>query len=260
MKYLILLAIMSSSFSHAQGLAPSKPFPSEGSEVVPQAVKPEESSIEKVVEKARPVRETKVSSAQEPEALEISDSQSARENSTGTIMVGYQLATSWLPSKKTISYTHNFNGDWSLEGEYSFQKIDSPVIGIDVGEITERRFTLQGRRFIGNSFNVSFGSVYSTFKARVGNDVLGSGVSSELSAQNLGVTGGLGNRWQWDNGFTLGFDWIRVNIPVVETKVEDKVLDDIPGAEDRDDVKTFIRAFNRIPTFVLLGVNVGYSF
>jgi hypothetical protein len=259
----IFLVLLFTTFSALADVIPVSPsLPTEGSEVVPEMEKADDSKIEEVVKSAEPLPEIK--SEITPVGLPRKTStHEVRSNSIGTIMVGYQLITSWLPSKKTLSYTHIFNEKWSLEGEYAFQSIDTPFIGVDLGQIRERRFILQARRYVGNSFHFSFGPVYNHFKARLGSDILdglGNEINSEFSAENLGFSGGIGNRWQWSNGLTLGIDWIRLNVPVLQTKVEDKVLDAVPGAEDRDDIKDVIRTFNRIPTFVVLGFNLGYTF
>jgi hypothetical protein len=254
MKALCVL-ILVSTLSFAQDFVP--PFPTESSEVVPVLEKPETSVQEKVIEKAKPTVEVKTA---EPLRTKTSD---FRSDSTGTFLVGYQLFTTWVPSKMTLSYTHIFNEKWSLEGEYAWSSIDSSIYGIDLGEIREKRYTLQARRYVGNSFNWTFGFIYSDFNARLGSDILdglGNEINSSFTVQNLGITGGFGNRWQWQNGFTLGVDWFRLNVPVVETAVKDNVLDDVPNAGDQDDVKKVIRTFNRVPTFVLLGLNFGYTF
>lgn len=261
MKFLIFILILVSNLALAQEVSTEPSFPTEDSEVVPEMERTEKSPAIETVEEAKPLPQKSSEVAQAPKRTLTS--QEVREHSTGTVMVGYQLISSWLPSKKTIGYTHVFNKKWTLEGEFSFQNLDVPFIGVDLGEIKERRYTLQFRRFVGNSFNFSFGPVYSTFKARLGSDILdsfGNTIDSQFSAENLGLSGGIGNRWQWENGFTAGIDWIRLNVPVMQTKVEDRVLEDVPGASDISDIKDVIRTFNRIPTFVLLGVNIGYSF
>lgn len=261
MKLLLLILILTSEvFADIVPVTP--PLPSEGSEVVPELVRPE-SKIEEVVETADPVSESPSIAKTKPVTKSSFTSKELRENSLGTVIVGYQFITSWIPSKKTVSYNHIFNEKWTMEGEFSFGSINAPFIGVDLGKIKERRYTLQARRYVGNSFHFTFGAVYSTFTARLGSDILdsfGNEINSEFSADNLGATGGIGNRWQWQNGFTLGIDWIRLNVPVFQTKVEDKVLDSVPGSSDRKDIKDVIRTFNRIPTFVLFGINLGYTF
>lgn len=246
MKFLILFLFVT-QFSFAQDIQTTPPLATEGSEVVPEIVKPEESPVEEVVSEAEPVPVTKTYSSKEN-----------RADSFGTVMVGYQLITSWIPSKGAFSYTQNFNEKWSLEAEYSIASISDPLIGVDLGHITEWRANLQARRFTGNSFNFSFGPVYSHFDAKLGTD-FGASYNSKFSAENLGVSGGFGNRWQWKNGLTIGIDWMRLNIPIFETQVDDDVLDDISDS-DSDDIEDAIRTFNRVPTFVLLGLNIGYTF
>ena len=234
----------------------SPKLPTEDSEVVPMLVKPEQSVVEEVVKDAEVIPSTQTSSSQESETKDL------RGNSLGTVMVGYQFLTTWIPSKLTFSYTHIFNEKWSLEGEYSGGSISFPIVGIDLGKITEKRYSLQLRRYTGNSFHSSFGLSYSEFKARLGSDFLddmGNEIKSSFEVENLGLTAGFGNRWQWENGFTLGIDWARINIPLFETAVNDKVLKQIDKG-DSGDVRKVIRTFNRIPTFVLLGVNLGYTF
>lgn len=261
MKFLVLL-LLASQFSFAQDIQTTPPLPTEGSEFVPEISKPVESPVEEVVTEAEPVTEV-APPVEQPKKEKTTKSKSSKENradSIGTVMVGYQFITSWLPSKFSLSYTHNFNEKWSLEGEFSQASINDPFIGVDLGEIKEWRATLQARRFVGNSFNFSFGPVYSHFNAKLGTDFGGSNVNSQFSAENLGISGGFGNRWQWANGFTFGIDWLRLNIPVLETQVEDEVLKNVPGADDQEDIKDVIRTFNRIPTFVLFGLNLGYSF
>lgn len=262
MKFLVLFLFFT-QVSFAQMIETTPPLPTEGSEVVPELVKPEESPVEEAAIHTEPMESNSVAEKIEETKQELSNTRDRRAESTGTIMVGYQLITSWLPSKKTIGYTHIFNEKWSLEAEYSWATIDFPVVHVDLGEIRERRYTLQARRYVGNSFNFTFGPVLNDFKARLGSDFLdnlGNEIQSDFSVQNLGVTGGIGNRWQWTNGLTFGIDWIRINIPVAETKVEDNVIDRVSGESEQEDIKKVIRTFNRIPTFVLFGLNIGYTF
>lgn len=261
MKFLIVLLFSFSAFAQT---TTTEQFPTEGSEAVPELVKPPESPVEKVIEQEKPLEKHTVPEPKlESKKEEPKNSREARAESTGTIMVGYQWITSWLPGKKTISYTHIFSESFSLEGEYSTQTLDSPYIGVNLGEMKEKRFTLQARKYVANSFHFTFGGVLSDFRANVDDSILdtfGNEITASFSAQNIGITGGIGNRWQWNNGFTFGVDWIRINIPLIETKIDDDVVDDVASGSEAEDIKDVIRTFNRIPTFVLLGFNLGYTF
>lgn len=259
MKFLVLLLLFS-NFSFAQ-MPPSStaPLETEGSEVVPEIVKPE-SEIEKVVEDAEPIVEEKSQPVIKQIEKGALTSRENRDASKGTVMLGYQFLTTWMPSKWTAGYTHIFNEKWSLEAEYSSASINTKYIGIDLGVVRESRIALQARRYVGNSFHFSFGPVLSQFEARLGSSMIASDYSQSFGSENLGVTGGIGNRWQWSNGITFGIDWFRMNVPVLETSVKDKVLKDVIDGDDRSDIKKVIRTFNRIPTFVLFGLNIGYTF
>jgi hypothetical protein len=255
MKFLVLLLLFS-NFLFAQ----TPPLPPEESEVIPQLEKPAGSSIEEVVDEAKPI----VPEEPKPVVKEIrKGADTTRENrsaSNGTLMFGWEPFATWIPSKWGMSYTQIFNEKWSVEFEYYTGSINSNYVGVDLGAVKERRFTLQARRYVGNSFHYSFGPVVSDFNARLGSSIVASDYSSSFSAQNLGVAGGIGNRWQWSNGVTFGIDWFRISIPVIETKVEDNVLDDITDSGDQQEIKDIIRTFNRVPTFVLFGLNIGYTF
>jgi hypothetical protein len=258
-KFLVFFLLLSFHNSFAQT---SSPAPStEGSEVVPDVIKPKVSPIEKTVDEASVVKEEP---ANVPVVEEVKKGAlTSRENrhaSTGTFMLGYQFLTTWVPSKLTASYTQIFNEEWSVEAEYSKGSLAAGFGVMDFANVKESRVTIQARRYTGNSFNFTFGPVLSSFSAHAGNDMVSEDVSSEFSASNLGITTGMGNRWQWSNGFAFGIDWVRVNIPLIETKIEDDVLDSVSQSEDSEDIKKVIRAFNRVPTFVLLGLNIGYTF
>lgn len=253
MKLLVLILLLSLP-AFSQTTTPE--LPTENSEVVPSLEKPSESKIEEVVDEAKPVEKEKKVSIQE-------GSYTSRENraaSTGTFMAGWEPFTTWIPSKWGLSYTQIINENWSVELEYYTASIDSNYVGVDLGVVKERRLTLQARKYVGNSFHYSFGPVLSDFHARLGSSIVASDYSQSFSAQNLGVAFGLGNRWQWSNGVTFGLDWIRVSIPVFETKVDDNVLKDVTSSGDQEDIKQIIRTFNRVPTFVVFGLSIGYTF
>lgn len=186
-------------------------------------------------------------------------SEDLRDDSFGTVAVGYQFFTTWIPSKWTASYTQNFSRYWALEGEYSKGSLSLPVYGVDIGEISEQRATLQARYFPGNSFNWSFGLLYQKGKAELGGDVPAVNNQDYFEMESFGATLGFGNRWQWKNGFTLGIDWFRVNQPFFGQWENESVLKAL-GANEASEIKKLMRAFNTLPTFVFLGFQLGYTF
>lgn len=182
----------------------------------------------------------------------------------GTVMLGYQMITSWVPFKKTISYTHIFNGKWSLEGEFAWFTFGLPFAGVDLGSISEKRYSLMAKYYPGNSFHFQIGPYYNDLEVEAGNEILEdiSGIQNTTSfgVEIVGLAGGIGNRWQMDNGFTAGIDWLRFYVPLALTEVDSKILDSISQSGDDADVRKVLRRLGRLPTFVMLGINIGYTF
>jgi hypothetical protein len=164
----------------------------------------------------------------------------------------------WISDKFKITNSNIFGELLLANG-----MIDSWQLDMTASEIEEKRFSLHARRYTSSSFHFIFGAVLNDLKAELGDDILdafGAELSSGIRLQNLGLSLGMGNRWHWKNGITAGIDWMRVNVPLLETKLEDEVLDDVGTSSDKKDVKEALKTFNRIPTFVLFGLNLGYSF
>lgn len=176
-----------------------------------------------------------------------------------TITIGFQYLSTWIPSKKTLGYTRTLSPKWSLEGEYSTSTLSTGIVGVDLGSVSEKRFSLLGRRYWGRSFNWVIGPYFNSVKAALGGDIK-TPVDGHVQVEQLGLSLGFANRWSFENGFTIGFDWLRVNIPLRETKYDDKILQLVADKSSRDDVKTVLSAINRVPTFVLLGIHLGYFF
>lgn len=238
MKWILFFAL----FSHqviAQDAQPS------------QAHRTTEAIIEKIEDKAVEVQQN------------ISETSSYRANSTGTALVGFEPFSSWLPLKLTASYTQIFNKKWSLEAEFARGKFGAGLLGFDLASVTEYRYSILARRYIGNSFHWIFGVYKDDLKARLGNDITDSMNNTridDLKVSVLGGTVGVGNRWQWQKGFTVGIDWFRMNMPLLDRETDDGVLKYIDNENDYDLVKRGMDRVAKIPTFVLMGIYLGYTF
>lgn len=236
MKVFLLLLFMSTSL-----LAQTPPMPAE-------SALPKENPI------AEEFKEIK---------KEVKNSAYFRERSSGSVMLGYEFLSTWLPFKFTGSYTYMFNYKWALEAEMGRGHFGAGALGFDVASVTEYRYSLLARRFVGNSFNMTFGLYKNDFRAKVGSDILDNMSDTsidDLRVEVLGLALGIGNRWQWSSGFTLGVDWFRMNLPVLDRKLDNEILNEIDDNSDMKDVKNGMDKISRIPTFVLLGIYLGYSF
>lgn len=230
--------------------------------------------VDKVLKKERPARkkglidplidEAKEASSEGKKKIEevtgkIEKTEDLREGSFGTFMLGYQPFTTWIPSKWTAGFTKVLDRRWSVEGEYSRGSISIPISGVDIGEIREERVTLHALSYTGNSFHWRFGLLYQRGLAYLGADIPATTSLDVFEMESFGATLGLGNRWQWKNGITVGIDWLRVNQPLFFRWEDESVLKTV-SAEDASDLKKIMRAFNTLPTFVLFGLHVGYTF
>jgi hypothetical protein len=194
---------------------------------------------------------------------EPTSTQYYRSQSKGSLLIGYEPFTTWIPSKKTLSYTHIFNKKYSLEFEYGWSQIGYPIYSIDLGSLSEKRFSLVVRHYLGNSFHFLYGIYRNDFYARLGGNVLNHLANRNFDSfrvNGIGASGGIGNRWQYKNGITLGIDWFRMNLPLVDKHVDGEVLNYISDESTKNNVNKVIQALKNVPTFVLLGFNIGYTF
>jgi hypothetical protein len=183
-----------------------------------------------------------------------------RDDSFGSLMVGYQLATTWVVGKSTASWTQILSRDWSIELEYSTSKRNVKLFGSELGEMREDRYTLFGKYYVGNSFHVSGGPFMYDISTKLDEkfeDQLGNRLGDRWKLQGYGLSFAFGNRWQSKSGITWGVDWIRMNVPFIDGLVQRrKDLDSEDKVEGDRDYKILRRA----PTFTFVGVSVGYTF
>jgi hypothetical protein len=184
-----------------------------------------------------------------------------REDSFGTVMVGFQYANNWVPRKTTASYTQIVNRQWSFEGEYATSQRDVNIAGIDIGDMREDRYTLLAKYYIGNSFHVSFGGYMSDININGSGklqDTNGNNVKRKFELENYGIAAAFGSRWQNSWGLTWGVDWFRVNVPIKDGKIARR-SGDLNG-DGQQDVNREFKLLRTFPTFTFFGVSVGYTF
>nr|MBA2403871.1 hypothetical protein [Bdellovibrionales bacterium] len=194
---------------------------------------------------------------------DVSGTRFYREDSQHTLMAGFELITSWVPLKLTGSYTYILNQKWSLEAEVARGKLGAGALGVDLASVTEYRYSLLARRYFGNSFNFLFGLYKDDFRAKVGSEIvddMSDTTITNIRVQLLGVGAGIGNRWQWGNGFTLGIDWFRLYLPMIDRDIDQEVLNNIDDSNDYEAVENGIDRVAKFPTFVLMGLYLGYTF
>ncbi len=171
-----------------------------------------------------------------------------------------------MPVKSGWAAAWLLNADWTLELDYFAGGYGVKISQIDVLTITEKLITANARWYLGNSFNLRFGFGQRRYKFSLGDDFLAKITADEityfpaLEVQNEIITLGLGNRWQLDNGVTLGCDWLDLHLTTGQGRIQSKVLSYVKDESDRDDVSKLLRYMRYGPSFDVLRFYVGYTF
>ena len=146
-----------------------------------------------------------------------------------------------------------------MEGSYSL-----PSYVPDIGSIKESYAGFVARKYTGNSFSFFFGLGYHKFDIKVSDAMVArmpAGSSSSIMAfESVAVTLGVGNRWQFDNGFHLGCDWVSYSQPIIQTRKNTDALDKATNQSDVKELKDFVEVIRYLPQIMLLKIQAGYSF
>lgn len=173
----------------------------------------------------------------------------------------------WLPSKigASIYYHPNQKINWELELLRGSLPIN--LLGIDIGSFSDTRISLLRRSFNNrNSFNFLYGLFYNSVKISLGDDLLATVTGASrasvdlIEVQNIGITLGIGNRWQLKNRFVFGVDWLQMNLPLASLGVEAPFIDETSDGGAKDDVEELLSLLKRVPTFVLFKLQLGIGF
>jgi hypothetical protein len=163
----------------------------------------------------------------------------------------------WLPGKigAVASY-----GDNSRTFELAWQKASYGLnlIVDDIGSISDQRIHLTTRSFTwDNSFNFQYGLSYNSFVVNLGKSFVAADV---LEMKTVATVWGVGNRWELENGFTFGADWLKIFVPIYTLEKKDSALDGAISKSDKDDLDELINIISKVPTLTLIHLEVGYRF
>jgi len=146
-------------------------------------------------------------------------------------------------------------GSWGPPG--GFRKL---------GSLSDSRFSVIGRSFMGEHFHFIYGVSFFDFSADVG-DALVSGVSggaypsmNAAKVQALGLNVGLGHSWVFRENVVLGIDWISWAQPLKLTRRSSDFIRASTDETTKAYVADTLKIISYIPRFSILSVHLGMLF
>ncbi|MBC7753036.1 MAG: hypothetical protein H7Z71_02285 [Moraxellaceae bacterium] len=184
------------------------------------------------------------------------------------IFLNYSPIDLLIPNKLGVSFY--FSSSDKLN-QYEFQYLRSilsaKLQNIDIASMTEQKFSFMNRNFSsGSNFNWYYGLSYATLEVQLGDDYLNSVPASSrpdadaLKVHVLAIDLGIGNRWYFENGFTLGFDWLGITQPISTIKKEENFTKYSNNQNEKDDINKFLNFTSTFPRLYFLKFQLGYSF
>jgi hypothetical protein len=174
----------------------------------------------------------------------------------------------YVPFKFGLSGTYRFSPRLSGTIEGLMGSIGANFYIANLGSVNEKRLNFLIRHKPGTkTFQLIYGVGYNATTVDVGNSyterLSGGALPGEyrmLSVEAITGALGFGNKWEWDNGVSLGVDWAVVYIPLARTKVESRFLDIAANEGDRSDANDTLNFLKYVPTVALFNLGLGYSF
>ncbi len=194
-------------------------------------------------------------------------SRELRALSQGYVFGTYSSLDLILPSKLGVTAGWVQNVDTSAELEYMRGSYSVPFLISDLGSMVDERVSLNRRSYFGtNSFNVSYGISYFSFRVEVGDAILSrisSGVypsSTLLELSSLGLNVGVGNRWSLTEHLLFSVDWISWYQPILVLKREAGFLSSVSDPVDKSNINKAMDVISYFPRFAAIKVQLGWSF
>lgn len=197
----------------------------------------------------------------------LSAAKDHRADSRFVITGNYSYIDLLIPSKIGFTAGYVTSAANTFELDYMRASLGFGWMGLDIGSLTEERIALLWRSFNKrNSFNFQSGIHYNKFRVHLGNDLLARVTANPgfdftfMEFETLGLSWGLGNRWQTKSGFVWGFDWFQIHVPLVKLNEKTPYLAAATNAEDREDAEDASRVIRNFPRLVALKLQLGFSF
>lgn len=176
------------------------------------------------------------------------------------------ISFGWFLPKKGLQMVYQHSSDFSFEPEYLNGSFEIKLFKVNFASFSEQIFTLPFRSYFGNSFNLKYGLGKRQVNFSIGDELLddvtgGNNIFYDelIEIESYIIDFGLGNRWQFDNGFTMGADWANIFIPIT-ANVKDNISHLVKNEDDKELVKKAIQGITNFPSITFFKLQFGYSF
>lgn len=169
------------------------------------------------------------------------------------------------PIKYGLNAAYTQDPNWMWELGYFTGGINFGVSKISVGGFNEALLTATGRYSPwAGSFNWIVGLSHHAYHVRLGNAIVsrltGVGKLDVLNVQTVGLQAGVGNRWQIADNFSIGVDWVVVDIPLTTVRSQSPALEAYTNEGDRREVEEALDFMKSLWTINVLKTTIAFSF
>ena len=196
----------------------------------------------------------------------ISNGGNRREASTFSIVGEYSMIDLIIPGKLGGSIGYIPDRSSSIEAEYLSASYSVPAFVEDIGSFTDKRISIVHRVYgDSNSFHFHYGLSYFDTSISVGSKYLATAAGSSaffemMRERSIGIIVGVGNRWTFPKGFTVGVDWISYAQPLFVVEQNSSIINRIQDQSAKDTLQKAFQASLYFPRFAFFKVGLGWSF
>jgi hypothetical protein len=203
------------------------------------------------------------SSEKKEVAKEIEEELAVIPKKSWAIYGTYAMYDTWLPFKLGILASYGEKKGRLYELGYQKASYGFEISGFSLGNISDTKIYLTTRSHTWNgTLNFQYGLYYNSFEMNLGRSYLDSvgGNYDVVKIRTLGAMWSIGNRFDWDSGFSFGIDWFRIFYPFKVLNSGSDYLDDTNNSDDKEDIKEIIDTISNVPTFTIFNFEIGYRF
>lgn len=225
-----------------------------------------EAPVEKAIEQTSNSNTKSDESETPDEARTVVRTRTSRElraNDSVSVGFNWNLISMWIPNKMGANLQYNYSENKTIAMEYQSAGYKAAVFNFKFGEIKESKYGVLLKSFgSSNSFYLSYGLMKYQLKAELGSDLFGPAglpFAPLFDVSSMGFQFGLGNQWNWDNGFTLGIEWFSIYYHAFAKSKNTEVFKYL-NVSDRDQANKVVDLIYNLPIFELLKIQLNYSF